>query len=340
MTLRTSSNDMLELRGVGKTFESKFRRREGHASVRAIDQVTLRVAEGESVGIAGESGSGKSTLARMILRLERPTKGTIHFSGINVISASGEDLMAYRRQVQAVFQDSASALSPRMRIRDIVAEPLRVQQPRLSRTRIEQLVADVIGRVGLSKGLVARFQHELSGGQKQRVAIARALIVEPRMLILDEPVSALDVSVRSQILNLLLDLQENYGLTYLMIAHDLAVLRHVTTRLLILYLGNIVEQGPTEDILFYPRHPYTKALVSAVPQLIAGRRRFETRNADITLTSARGCLFASRCPLVTEVCRRKQPQLRLVATTGQGAHQAACHAVVEGSGERISRKEN
>lgn len=316
---------MLELNGVGKTFDSKFRHRASRASVRAVDGVTLAVNEGESVGIAGESGSGKSTLARIILHLERPTHGSVHFSGVNVLAASGKQLIAYRRQVQAVFQDSSSALSPRMRIRDIVAEPLQVQQPYLQRVEADNRVTTALGRVGLPADLGQRYPHELSGGQKQRVAIARSLIVNPSMLILDEPVSALDVSVRSQVLNLLLDLQETHGLTYLMIAHDLAVLRHVTTRLFIMYLGRIVEQGPTEEILYHPIHPYTQLLVSAVPQLKPGRKRLLNRLDGNAPAESRGCLFAPRCPLAGSICRQQQPHLQVTSVNKLDTHRAACH---------------
>lgn len=261
------SAPLLEVRQVGKTFRTRRRRSGGRHSVRAVDGVTFAVGVGEAVGLAGESGSGKSTLARMILRLERPSEGEIRFAGADIGSAPESGLMNYRRRVQAVFQDSSAALSPRMHIRDIVAEPLIVQQPRTPPAEVDERVDALLRRVGLSPELRRSYPHELSGGQKQRVAIARSLIVGPSMLILDEPVSALDVSVRSQVLNLLLDLQEERGLAYLMIAHDLAVLRHVTARLVVLHRGRVVEQGRTEEVLFNPQHAYTRALVEASPRM-------------------------------------------------------------------------
>jgi len=258
---------LLELQGLGKTFVQRHLRRGRAVATRAVDGVSFAVREGDSVGVAGESGSGKSTLARMILRLERPDAGRILFAGADVAGARGAALRAYRRRVQAVFQDSAGALSPRMRIRDIVAEPLEVQQPQVPRAQVDACVADLLGRVGLSPELARCYPHELSGGQKQRVAISRALVVDPQMLVLDEPVSALDVSVRGQVLNLLLDLQQERGLTYLMIAHDLAILRHVTSWLVVMRDGRVVEQGPTETVLAEPAHPYTRELLRASPRV-------------------------------------------------------------------------
>ncbi len=319
---------LLEVRGVGKTFVLRHQRRRGHNIVRAVDNVSFVVRKGESVGIAGESGSGKSTLARIILRLDRPTDGEIRFAGEDIATAEGHELMAYRRQVQAVFQNSSSALSPRMRIRDIIAEPLIVQQSDTSPAEIDRRVDDLLGRVGLSPQIRLSFPHELSGGQKQRVAIARSLMVRPSMLVLDEPVSALDVSVRSQVLNLLLDLQEERGLTYLMIAHDLAILRHVTTYLVIMYLGRIVEQGPTEEILGAPQHPYTRALVAASPRL----ERIENRvlaalDSEVTSTTDDGCAYAPRCPWAEARCHEEVPRLMVVGEHATAAHMAACHAL-------------
>lgn len=274
------SGPLLEVQNLAKVFVSRHRRRGGKGRVYAVDGISFSVATGESVGIAGESGSGKSTLARMILRLETPTEGCVRFDGADIGAVSDASGMAYRRQVQAVFQDSNSALNPRMRIHDIVSEPLALQQPEAPPSSVKSRVADVLSQVGLSQDLARRYPHELSGGQKQRVAIARALIVSPRLLVLDEPVSALDVSVRSQVLNLLLDLQEEFALTYLMIAHDLAVLRHVTTRLLVMYKGRVVEEGRTEDVLHRPQHEYTRRLVAAVPGMQPGRERQRITDAD------------------------------------------------------------
>lgn len=260
-----TQNPLLQVHGLGKSYS--MRRRGRRADIRAVQDFTITVHQGESVGIAGESGSGKSTLTRMILLLEKPDTGVIRFAGREINDLKGRELLAYRREVQAVFQDSASALSPRMRVRELVAEPLLVQQPRVSRSEVDNRVASLLRRVGLSAKLCSHYPHELSGGQKQRVAVARSLIVNPKMLVLDEPVSALDVSVRSQVLNLLLDLKEERGLAYLMIAHDLAILRHVTSYLVVMRKGRIVEQGHTDKVLLHAQHPYTQSLVTALPSL-------------------------------------------------------------------------
>lgn len=263
--------ELLRVSGLCKSFtlrggEGGHRRR---TRFTAVQDVSFSVAAGQSVGIAGESGSGKSTLARMILRLSEPDSGRIVFAGKDITHARGGKLLAYRRQVQTVFQDSSAALSPRMRILELVAEPLLVQQPRLDPAVLTDRVDALLRRVGLSPQLRNNYPHELSGGQKQRVAIARSLIVDPSLVVLDEPVSALDVSVRSQVLNLLLDLQEERGLAYLIIAHDLAILRHVTAYLVVMKNGVVVERGPTDEVLLNPQHHYTRSLVAASPELPA-----------------------------------------------------------------------
>ena len=305
---------LLELSGIDKRFARRG------PPVTALAGVDLAVAPGESLGVAGESGSGKSTLARIALRLEAPDAGRVAFRGEDITNRSGRGLADYRRQVQAVFQNSAGALAPRMRVRDIVAEPLVVQRRGLAEREIDARVEALLERVGLSAQLSACFPHELSGGQKQRVGIARALSVDPCLLLLDEPVSALDVSVRSQVLNLLLDLQAVRGLAYVLIAHDLAVLRHVTTRLLVMYRGRVVEQGRSEEVLAAPLHPYTRALVAASPRIGGPAGAGEpVREADGASPSG-GCAFAPRCPLAFARCAEVVPALR------GAAHQAACHA--------------
>lgn len=318
---------LLEVEALTKTFVSRHRR-SGRREVHAVQGVSFGVVEGESVGIAGESGSGKSTLARLILRLEAPTAGQVRFDGRDLRSVPDTGRAGFRREMQAVFQDANGALSPRMHVRDIVAEPLLLQEPGAGAAAVDERVACVLAQVGLPAHVVRRFPHELSGGQKQRVAIARALIVNPRMLILDEPVSALDVSVRSQVLNLLLELQERYGLTYLMIAHDLAVLRHVTERLLVMYRGRVVEQGGTEDVLHRPQHPYTRQLVSAVPRVGGGRTRIPVAAEPAGESGViNGCGFAPRCPVRAARCLREVPLLRQVSANGPPDCRVACHAV-------------
>jgi peptide/nickel transport system ATP-binding protein len=253
---------LLELRALSRRYPS----RRGRPPVDAVSDVSLALGAGESVGIAGESGSGKTTLTRIVLQLVAPSAGAVLFDGQPLRpGASRRELAPFRRSVQAVLQDSSEALDSRMRIRHLVAEPLVVQQPNVPRAEVDARVAALLQRVGLSPTLAGCYPHELSGGQKQRVAIARSLIVGPRLLVLDEPVSALDVSVRSQVLNLLLDLKDEHGLTLLIVAHDLAVLRHVTDRLFVMHRGRVVEQGPTDRVLGEPAHDYTRALVAASP---------------------------------------------------------------------------
>ena len=320
------SRPLLELRNVSKLFAGRRRSQRGLTQAPAVDRVSLGIGAGESVGIAGESGSGKTTLAWMILQLLPVTSGQILFDGEALADASDEALMRYRRDVQAVFQDSASALNPRMRVRDLIAEPLIVQQSSVNRAEVDFRIDELLGRVALPLGMRDCFPHELSGGQKQRVALARSLIVYPRMLVLDEPVSALDVSVRSQVLNLLLDLQEERRLAYVMISHDLAILRHVTTRVVVMYLGRVVELGPTEEVLFSPQHPYTRALVAASPTLVVNKLKSpiladrESVNAESS-----GCQFAPRCPLAERKCHQSAPELAAVGEATDRTHLAACH---------------
>lgn len=313
---------LLQLDGIGRSFVSRGAREPVHA----VADVSLAVRAGESLGIAGESGSGKTTLARMILQLIEPTAGHFTFDSQPLRMASRDQLAPFRRCVQAVLQDSSEALNGRMRVRDLVAEPLVVQHPGVGDVAIDERVASLLQRVGLSPTLASCFPHELSGGQKQRVAIARSLSVDPRLLVLDEPVSALDVSVRSQVLNLLLDLRDERALALLIVAHDLAVLRHVTDRLLIMYRGRIVEQGPTERVLAAPAHPYTRALVAASPRL-GGVERAPVAEPDGPAASAHGCAFAARCPQAAAVCLAQRPLL-MRADAGDSAaagHDAACH---------------
>jgi peptide/nickel transport system ATP-binding protein len=320
---------LLELRNVVKHFPvpagGVIRRR--YKICKAVDDVTFSVAKGTCFGIAGESGSGKTTIAKLILLLEKLTSGSIFYKGKDVQDLRGEDLRWYRNSVQTIFQDAASSLDPRMRIRDIVSEPLEVQRGKeLTKNDIHAKTEEILGRVGLGSDNLHKYPHELSGGQKQRVAIAIAIILEPSLVILDEPVSALDVSIRAQILNLLADIQERENLTYVIIAHDLAMLQHITTHIAVMYLGKIVEMGKTEAVFKNPMHPYTKALFAAVPRPEPGRaRKAIVLSGEIgnPIAPPPGCRFHPRCPYAAAECRKKTPPLLEVAP----GHQVACTLV-------------
>ena len=292
--------------------------------VKAVDGVTFSVGEGETYGLVGESGSGKTTVGKLILNLEPLTDGTISVEGIELSRARGGDKRRAARAVQAVFQDPYSSLSPRMRIRDIVGEPLRVGRVR-DKGGIAPRIAEVLQQVGLPDDAANRFPHEFSGGQRQRVAVARALASQPRLIVLDEPVSALDVSIRAQILNLLRALQNDLGLSYLLIAHDLAVVERMADTIGVMYLGRIVEQAPASEIFTNPLHPYTQALLVAVPIPDPARRRREFKAASGEIASAlqppSGCHFHPRCPFATEVCETDIPPMRELAPN----HLVACH---------------
>jgi peptide/nickel transport system ATP-binding protein len=297
------------------------------AWVRAVDGVSLEIAAGETLGLVGESGCGKSTLGRVILRLVEPTAGDVRFEGRSLLALSAPELRALRRRMQIVFQDPYGSLNPRMRVEDIVAEGLEIH--RLG-TRAERRarVSELLGLVGLPADAATRYPHEFSGGQRQRVGIARALAVEPRFVVADEAVSALDVSVQAQILNLLQDLRERLGLTMLFIAHDLRIIEHLSDRVAIMYLGRIVESAPREQIYRNARHPYTRALLSAVP-VPDPRQRTERMAQRMTMSGEvpspveppPGCAFHPRCPHAEDVCRRVTPAL----TLGRGGHAVASH---------------
>ena len=291
--------------------------------IKAVDGVEVQVAEGEALGIVGESGSGKTTLAKLFLLLERPTAGSLLFDGTEVRDFNRQDLARYRRSVQAVFQDPYSSLNPRMRVQDIVAEPLPADGG-LGRTDIRERVAEVLELVGLSADSAALYPHEFSGGQRQRIAIARALVTYPKFIILDEPVSALDVSIRAQILNLLKGLQERLKLAYVMIAHDLAAARYLSTHLAVMYAGKVVEVGACDAVYTAPLHPYTQALLSAaLPLHPAMKRQRIILPGEVPnpLTPPSGCRFHPRCPKAMPDCQSREPEWREVAS----GHFAACH---------------
>lgn len=301
--------------------------------VRAVDGVSLEVRRGETLGLVGESGCGKSTLGRTILRLEEPHSGTIRFDGEEVSLFRGTRLQSFRREAQMVFQDPFASLNPRMTVGSAIDEVLRVHKRGLGATERRQRAVELFQAVGLDPGYLDRYPHEFSGGQRQRIGIARALAVEPRLLIADEPVSALDVSVQVQILNLLKDLKERMDLSYIFVAHDLAVVRYVSDRVMVMYLGRIVESAPASALYVAPAHPYTEALLSAVPDVDRGLRSRSEGSQRVVLqgdipSAARiipGCPFHPRCPRARERCCVEVPPLREV---GAGRH-SACHFAEE-----------
>ncbi|MCZ7658922.1 MAG: dipeptide ABC transporter ATP-binding protein [Xanthobacteraceae bacterium] len=297
------------------------------ALVRAVDGVDFTVAPGETLALVGESGCGKSTLGRLVLRLIEPTAGRVRFDGRDVLALGGRELRAYRREAQLVFQDPYASLNPRMTVGDIVGEPLALHDI-VPAARRRDRVAALLHQVGLAEGAGQRYPHEFSGGQRQRIAIARALAVEPRLIVCDEPVSALDVSIRSQVLNLLRGLQRRLGLAYIFISHDLAVVKHIADRVAVMNLGHIVEIAPADSLFAAPRHPYSRALLSAipVPNLRARRDRILLQgDLPSALAPPPGCRFHTRCPFAVDRCRREPPPL----VFDQRNHAVACHRTTE-----------
>jgi len=296
--------------------------------VHAVDGVDLRLAERETLGVVGESGCGKSTLGRTLARLYEPTAGTIRFDGEDISEAGGKRLKRLRKDVQVIFQDPLSSLNPRKTAGEIVGKPLSVHDIATGRER-EERVDELFREVGLSPDVADRYPHEFSGGQRQRIGIARALAVEPRLIIADEPVSALDVSVQAQIINLMKRLQDEYGLSYVFIAHDLSVVRHVSDRIAVMYLGKVVEEGPTDAIFEAPQHPYTRSLLAAIPSVEGetGRRTVPLEgNPPSPIDPPSGCPFHTRCPeYIGGECEGDEPALADVGDDFGSAHLAACH---------------
>ncbi|MEQ1853975.1 MAG: ABC transporter ATP-binding protein [Chthoniobacteraceae bacterium] len=321
--MTASGEVLLEVRELRKFFPAKTGWLARGAKVHAVDGVSFQINAGETLGLVGESGCGKSTTGKLILRLQDPTEGEVLWRGRRIDRLKRAAMRPVRRELQAVFQDPYSSLNPRMRAADIVAEPIRNYES-LSSAEVNLRAARLFERVGLRADQMLKYPYEFSGGQRQRLGIARALSVQPRLIVCDEPVSALDVSVQAQVINLLMDLQAEFGLSYLFIAHDLAVVEHISHRVAVMYLGKIVEIAPKRAIFTRPQHPYTEALLEAVPvpdPTLRKQRRLLAGDVPSPINPPSGCRFHTRCPYVEERCKREEPPLQEIYP-GQWV---ACH---------------
>jgi len=317
--------NLLEVKNLKVYFPVKhglFSRVKAH--VKAVDDVSLTVGPGETVGLVGESGCGKTTLGRAIIRLIEPTAGSVLFGGEDITRLSGAELRRRRRRFQMIFQDPYGSLNPRMTVEQIVGEAIDIHGLAESSSARRKRIVELLESVGLNSAHIQRYPHEFSGGQRQRIGIARALAVEPKLIVCDEPVSALDVSVQAQIINLLQELQQKYGMAYLFIAHDLAVVEHISRRVMVMYLGKVVEIAESRELVRNPQHPYTRALLSAVPVVDpASKRQRIVLSGDVPspIHPPSGCTFHPRCPLVQDICRVEMPPLREISP----GHWVACH---------------
>lgn len=335
----TTQSPLVDIRGLEKQFDlsgnlleqitfeqGRFRRK--REAVHAINGVDLKVQRGEALCVVGESGCGKSTVARTVMGLINPSAGEIHYDGQRIDQLRGKAVLPYRRRMQMIFQNPYASLNPRMTILQTLEEPIRFHFPSWSATEVRDKVHEVMHSVGIDSDWGNRFGHEFSGGQRQRIAIARALAVDPEFVVADEPISALDVSIQAQVLNLLMDAQESRNLTYLFITHDLAVVEHFGTRVAVMYLGRVCELADTRTLFATPRHPYTQALLSAIPKLEDDRPKHIRLQGEVPtpVHLPSGCVFHGRCPYANERCRQEVPALIACDSGGR----VACHAVAEG----------
>ena len=297
-------------------------------AVRAVDNVSFDIREGETLGLVGESGCGKSTTGRTILQLYRPTSGKVYYQDQDLTTIKGEELRRMRRNMQIIFQDPYASLNPRLTVGDIIGEPLEVHRVEKSKKKRQERVQELLRLVGLNPYFINRYPHEFSGGQRQRIGVARALALQPKFIICDEPISALDVSIQAQVVNLLEELQDEFGLTYLFIAHDLSMVRYISDRTAVMYLGKIVELAEREELYSHPLHPYTQALLSAVPvpdPVVERTRQRMILTGDVPSPAnpPSGCNFHPRCPLAQQVCQEEEPEWREASPD----HWVACHLV-------------
>jgi oligopeptide transport system ATP-binding protein len=334
------SENILEVRNLKQHFPLKAGLFQEKKVVKAVDGISFAIRKGETLGLVGESGCGKSTAGRSILQLYRPTSGQVFFKDQDITKLQGEDLRKMRRKLQMIFQDPYASLNPRMTVGDIIAEPIETHNLEPDPKKCQQRVQQLMARCGLNPAYVKRYPHEFSGGQRQRIGIARALAAEPEFIVADEPISALDVSIQAQIMNLMQELGKERGLTYLFIAHDLAAVRHISDRIAVMYLGRIVELATYDELYKNPQHPYTKALMSAVPipdpEIEATRSRIVLKgDVPSPIKPPSGCTFHTRCPIAEERCKVTSPQLLKIKRTGPplrddsvaSNHQVSCHLV-------------
>lgn len=321
--MSNSNHAMLDVNDLSKFFDVGKNK-----TLKAVNGLNLSIRKGETLGMVGESGCGKSTAGRTIMRLYEPTSGSVNFNGENIYSMKGAKLKALRREMQMVFQDPYASLNPRWTVENIIAEPLDVHGLTPSKKERKLAVERLLDKVGLNPSHLTRYPHEFSGGQRQRIGIARSLAVDPKFIGADEPISALDVSIQAQVVNLLQNLQKTEGLTYLFIAHDLAMVKHISDRIAVMYLGKLVEIAESDDLYADPRHPYTQALLSSIPvpdpDFEATKERIVLRgDLPSPISPPSGCPFRTRCPAATERCAAEVPELRQVGSSP--GHLAACH---------------
>jgi oligopeptide transport system ATP-binding protein len=322
----SASSELLRIENLNKSFALRTGLFSRPLSLRALQDISFSVTRGETLGIVGESGCGKSTLGRCILQLLKPDEGRVLWLGNDLVDLPREEMRRHRRELQIIFQDPLASLNPRMTVGEIVADPLKTLMPELPAAKRRERVMEIMEAVGLQPEMINRYPHEFSGGQAQRIGIARALITEPKLIVCDEPVSALDVSIQAQILNLLSELKDAFGLTLIFISHNLSVVRHVSDRILVLYLGRMVELASGDDLYGDPKHPYTRALLTAVP--IPDPKRARQRNIDALqgeipspINQPSGCTFRTRCRYAIDLCAQKRPPLELAG----GDRLVACH---------------